>query len=250
MWGNESRQPVVTSLLLRCFLPCVEFCHDQAWICYKLVPAQVGKMPHTSGSRPILPPVLASAPALSRAPATVEVSRVSAESPQEFPARGRTTGSSKRPPPGGPQQRRPGKAAKKASSTVTCRSGHQMTLMTTMEDGWSCGLCGQAFSRSTTLFDCSACNYNLCRDCCKLQTEEAATAGSKAAQPLSAAGAGGGAICEHGRQRPICEECKHAGVGGSSICEHSRPKSKCKECKQAGVGGVSICEHDRSSEST
>ena len=47
---------------------------------------------------------------------------------------------------------------------------------------------------------------------------------------------GGGAICEHGRQRSQCKEC-----GGASICEHGRIRSKCKEC-----GGGSICEHGRS----
>ena len=46
---------------------------------------------------------------------------------------------------------------------------------------------------------------------------------------------GGGAICEHGRQRSKCKEC-----GGGSICEHGRIRSICKEC-----GGQAICEHGR-----
>ena len=56
-------------------------------------------------------------------------------------------------------------------------------------------------------------------------------------QRLRARSAAGPQICEHGRRRSQCKEC-----GGSGICEHGRQRSKCKEC-----GGGSICEHDRAS---
>ena len=42
---------------------------------------------------------------------------------------------------------------------------------------------------------------------------------------LSCKECGGGAICEHGRQRSQCKEC-----GGGSICEHGRIRYSCKEC--------------------
>ncbi len=55
-----------------------------------------------------------------------------------------------------------------------------------------------------------------------------------------ALGVGGGAICEHNRQRCACKEC-----GGSTICKHSRPRSICKECKALGTGGSLVCEHGK-----
>ena len=42
-------------------------------------------------------------------------------------------------------------------------------------------------------------------------------------------------ICEHGRQKHQCRDCK-----GSAFCEHNKQKSKCRACK-----GSEICEHDK-----
>jgi hypothetical protein len=42
-------------------------------------------------------------------------------------------------------------------------------------------------------------------------------------------------ICEHGRQKGQCLDCK-----GSGICDHGRQKAFCKMC-----GGSAICAHDR-----
>jgi hypothetical protein len=42
-------------------------------------------------------------------------------------------------------------------------------------------------------------------------------------------------VCEHGRQRNVCKECR-----GSSICPHGKVRSRCKEC-----GGAEICAHGR-----
>lgn len=45
----------------------------------------------------------------------------------------------------------------------------------------------------------------------------------------------GGSICEHHRERSQCVECK-----GSGICEHNKRRIRCVECK-----GASICKHKR-----
>ena len=42
-------------------------------------------------------------------------------------------------------------------------------------------------------------------------------------------------ICQPGRQRSRCKDCK-----GASICHHGRQRSQCKDC-----GGGGICEHNR-----
>lgn len=55
---------------------------------------------------------------------------------------------------------------------------------------------------------------------------------------------GGNRICEHDKRRSICLQCKLTGTGGGSICdEHHRQRSSCVRCKKAGTGGGGICDH-------
>lgn len=52
-------------------------------------------------------------------------------------------------------------------------------------------------------------------------------------------------VCEHGRQRSQCKDCKALGIGGEGICEHDKNKYDCKDCKNLGIGGNGICEHGK-----
>ena len=52
-------------------------------------------------------------------------------------------------------------------------------------------------------------------------------------------------LCEHGRQKAQCGDCKEAGCGGSQLCDHGRRKAQCGDCKEAGCGGSQLCEHGR-----
>ena len=77
-----------------------------------------------------------------------------------------------------------------------------------------------------------------------------------------ALGIGGRRICQHGRTKHRCKDCKvlgskqakefqraydmlqarkALGFGGVSICQHNRQKSKCTDCKALSIGGMGIC---------
>ena len=79
----------------------------------------------------------------------------------------------------------------------------------------------------------SALSVWWCKECGGSASKSASTV----VGALGARSAAGAQICEHGRQRSKCKECKEC--GGSQICEHGRERSQCKEC------GSQICEHGR-----
>lgn len=56
-------------------------------------------------------------------------------------------------------------STKKSECSKTCPSSHNLRILSTPTDNWSCSKCRKKFPAGTTLFGCRKCNYDECSNC-------------------------------------------------------------------------------------